>query len=37
MDRRRYSDSTEQFEYVLTDRSRDLADIIVALTQWSDR
>jgi DNA-binding HxlR family transcriptional regulator len=37
MDRRRFSDSTEQFEYVLTDKGRDLADVVVALTQWGDR
>jgi DNA-binding HxlR family transcriptional regulator len=37
MERRRYSERPEQFEYVLTDKGRDLAPALVALTRWGDR
>lgn len=37
MERRRYSEQPEQFDYVLTPMGRDLAGAIVALTQWGDR
>ena len=37
MERRRYSERPEQFEYVLTDKGRDLAPALIALTQWGDR
>ena len=33
MERRRYSERPEQFEYVLTDKGRDLAPALVALTR----
>jgi DNA-binding HxlR family transcriptional regulator len=37
MERRRYADQPEQFDYVLTPMGRDLSTSIVALTQWGDR
>jgi DNA-binding HxlR family transcriptional regulator len=37
MVRRRYSQNPELYEYVLTDKGRELASIIVALTEWGDR
>ena len=37
MDRRPYSAQTDQHEYVLTDKGRDLAGALVALTEWGDR
>ncbi len=37
LERRRYSEQPEQFEYVLTAKGRDLASAIVALTRWGDR
>ncbi|KRF40250.1 helix-turn-helix domain-containing protein [Terrabacter sp. Soil810] len=37
MERRRYSERPEQFEYVLTDKGRELAPALIALTQWGDR
>jgi hypothetical protein len=37
MERRRYAEQPEQFEYVLTENGRDLSTAIVALTRWGDR
>jgi len=37
MERRLYSASPEQYEYVLTGKGRDLAPALVALTEWGDR
>ncbi|MEP6649749.1 MAG: helix-turn-helix domain-containing protein [Lapillicoccus sp.] len=37
MERRRYSRPTELFEYVLTEKGRDLAPALIALTAWGDR
>jgi DNA-binding HxlR family transcriptional regulator len=37
MERRRYCEQPEQFEYVLTTKARDLAPAIIALTRWGDR
>jgi DNA-binding HxlR family transcriptional regulator len=37
MERRRYSEQPELFEYLLTDKGRDLAPALIALTQWGDR
>jgi DNA-binding HxlR family transcriptional regulator len=37
MVRHRYSQKSELNEYVLTDKGRALASIIVALTEWGDR
>ena len=37
MTRRRYSGQPEQYEYLLTDKGRDLAPALIALTQWGDR
>jgi DNA-binding HxlR family transcriptional regulator len=37
MERRSSDASPEHFEYVLTDKGRELATIIVALTEWGDR
>jgi DNA-binding HxlR family transcriptional regulator len=37
MERRRFAGQSEQFEYVLTDKGRDLSTAIVALTRWGDR
>jgi DNA-binding HxlR family transcriptional regulator len=36
MERRNIPASLEHFEYVLTDKGRELAPIIVALTEWGD-
>jgi len=37
MRRHRYSERPELFEYVLTDKGRDLAPALIALTAWGDR
>lgn len=37
MRRRRYSVRPESFEYVLTEKGRDLAATLIALTEWGDR
>jgi len=37
MRRHRYSDSSDSFDYLLTDKGRDLAGVIIALTEWGDR
>jgi DNA-binding HxlR family transcriptional regulator len=37
MQRRTYSGNPEHYDYLLTERGRDLAPIIVALTEWGDR
>ncbi|WP_109507583.1 winged helix-turn-helix transcriptional regulator [Nocardioides speluncae] len=37
MERRPYSDNAELLEYVLTEKGRELAAVIVALTAWGDR
>jgi DNA-binding HxlR family transcriptional regulator len=37
MQRRNYSRNLEHYEYLLTDKGRDLAPVIVALTEWGDR
>jgi DNA-binding HxlR family transcriptional regulator len=37
MERRNYSRNPDHYEYLLTDKGRDLAPIIVALTEWGDR
>lgn len=37
MRRHRYSDQPEAFEYLLTDKGRDLAPALIALTEWGDR
>jgi DNA-binding HxlR family transcriptional regulator len=37
MQRRRYSEHPEHYEYLLTGKGRDLAPVIVALTAWGDR
>jgi DNA-binding HxlR family transcriptional regulator len=37
MQRRTYSRNPEHYDYLLTDRGRDLAPVIVALTEWGDR
>ncbi|WP_427130753.1 winged helix-turn-helix transcriptional regulator [Pseudarthrobacter sp. S9] len=37
MDRRQYSEQPELYEYLLTDKGRDLAPALIALTQWGDR
>ena len=37
MRRHRYADSTDAFEYLLTDKGRELAGVIIALTEWGDR
>jgi DNA-binding HxlR family transcriptional regulator len=37
MERRRYSDQPELFEYLLTEKGRDLAPALIALTEWGDR
>ncbi|MGH8989835.1 MAG: winged helix-turn-helix transcriptional regulator [Acidimicrobiales bacterium] len=37
MVRHRYSERPEQYEYLLTERGRDLGPALVALTVWGDR
>jgi DNA-binding HxlR family transcriptional regulator len=37
MRRHRYSEQPEQYEYLLTDKGRDLAPALIALTAWGDR
>ena len=37
MRRHRYSERPEMFEYVLTEKGRDLAPALIALTAWGDR
>ena len=37
MERRATGGSPEHFDYLLTDKGRDLAPAIVALTEWGDR
>lgn len=37
MQRRQYSEQPDLFEYVLTDKGRDLAPALIALTEWGDR
>ncbi len=37
MRRHRYSQQPELFEYLLTDKGRDLAPALIALTEWGDR
>lgn len=37
MEKRRYADHHEQFDYVLTDKGQDLGVAIMALTAWGDR
>lgn len=37
VDRSRYSEHPERFEYVLTEKGRDLQPILLALLAWGDR
>ncbi len=37
MDRRRYSEVPEQYEYRLTAKGRELAPALIALSSWGDR
>src|SRR5437588_10055882 len=37
LERRRYQERPERFEYRLTDKGRDLYPVIVTLMQWGDR
>jgi DNA-binding HxlR family transcriptional regulator len=37
MERRRYSEHPEHYEYLLTAKGRDLAPVIVALSAWGDK
>ena len=37
MRRQQYSDQPELFEYLLTEKGRDLAPALIALTEWGDR
>jgi DNA-binding HxlR family transcriptional regulator len=37
MERHRYSEQPELYEYLLTDKGRDLAPALIALTEWGDR
>jgi DNA-binding HxlR family transcriptional regulator len=37
MRRHQYSEQPELFEYLLTEKGRDLAPALIALTQWGDR
>jgi DNA-binding HxlR family transcriptional regulator len=37
LERRRYQERPERFEYRLTDKGRDLWPVMMALTRWGDR
>ncbi len=37
MERRRYSEHPEHYEYLLTAKGRDLAPVIIALSAWGDK
>jgi len=37
MEKRRYSEGAELYDYVLTDKGRELGSVIIALTAWGDR
>lgn len=37
MERRNYARTAGQYEYLLTEKGRELASVIVALTRWGDR
>ena len=37
MRRRRYSEQSESYEYLLTEKGRDFAPALIALTEWGDR
>jgi DNA-binding HxlR family transcriptional regulator len=37
VERRRYSEHPERFEYVLTDKGRDLQPVLLALLAWGDK
>ncbi len=37
LERRRYSERPERFEYLLTEKGRDLYPVIAALVAWGDR
>ena len=37
MERRTYSSHEDHYEYLLTDKGRDLASVVIALTAWGDR
>ena len=37
MQRRRYSEQPELYEYLLTGKGRDLRPALIALTEWGDR
>ncbi len=37
MERHTYSSHEDHYEYLLTDKGRDLAQVVVALTTWGDR
>jgi DNA-binding HxlR family transcriptional regulator len=37
VERRRYSEHPERFEYVLTEKGRDLQPLLLALLAWGDR
>jgi DNA-binding HxlR family transcriptional regulator len=37
MERRHYSARPEQYEYLLTEKGRDLAPTLIAMTAWGDR
>jgi DNA-binding HxlR family transcriptional regulator len=37
MEKRRYSEGSELYEYVLTEKGRELGVVIIALTAWGDR
>jgi DNA-binding HxlR family transcriptional regulator len=36
MQRRTYSTHEDHYEYLLTDKGRDLAPVVIALTRWGD-
>jgi DNA-binding HxlR family transcriptional regulator len=37
MERRGYSQNPELYEYLLTDKGRELVPVLLALTEWGDR
>jgi DNA-binding HxlR family transcriptional regulator len=37
LERRRYSEQPEAYEYLATERGRDLSPVLIALMRWGDR
>jgi DNA-binding HxlR family transcriptional regulator len=37
LERRKYQSSPDRYEYLLTDKGRDLLPVLAAMTQWEER